>query len=214
MFSFAISIVVNIGMWFERFVIIVTSLHRDYLPSSWTMFSPTFVDIGIFVGTIGFFFVLFLLYARTFPVIAQAEVKSILKSSGSKYKKLRDAGQPLYQITKLTDTTTKEEVITDDVLMGEVVPQQDTSESVSELLSTIGKFDATKETADNLKEIKGVGPQMEATLNGIGIFTFAQVGRMTNKEYDLLDSITESFPGRAQRDDWAGQAILLNNKKQ
>jgi molybdopterin-containing oxidoreductase family membrane subunit len=57
MFSFIISIV-NIGMWFERFVI-VTSLHRDYLPSSWTMFSPTFVDIGIFIGTIGFFFVLF-----------------------------------------------------------------------------------------------------------------------------------------------------------
>jgi Ni/Fe-hydrogenase subunit HybB-like protein len=90
MFSFAISIVVNIGMWFERFVIIVTSLHRDYLPSSWTMFSPTFVDIGIFIGTIGFFFVLFLLYSRTFPVIAQAEVKSILKVSGSKYKKLRE----------------------------------------------------------------------------------------------------------------------------
>ena len=58
-FSFVISIVVNIGMWFERFVIIVTSLHRDYLPSSWTMFSPSFVDIGIFIGTIGFFFVLF-----------------------------------------------------------------------------------------------------------------------------------------------------------
>jgi molybdopterin-containing oxidoreductase family membrane subunit len=90
MFSFIISIVVNIGMWFERFVIIVTSLHRDYLPSSWTMFSPTFVDIGIYIGTIGFFFVLFLLYARTFPVIAQAEVKTILKSSGENYKKQRE----------------------------------------------------------------------------------------------------------------------------
>ena len=90
MFSFVISIVVNIGMWFERFVIIVTSLHRDYLPSSWTMFSPTFVDIGIFIGTIGFFFVLFLLYARTFPVIAQAEVKTILKSSGENYKRERE----------------------------------------------------------------------------------------------------------------------------
>ena len=95
MFSFFISIVVNIGMWFERFVIIVTSLHRDYLPSSWTMFSPTFIDISIFIGTIGFFFVLFLLYARTFPVIAQAEVKTILKSSGEKYKKLRDNGKSL-----------------------------------------------------------------------------------------------------------------------
>jgi molybdopterin-containing oxidoreductase family membrane subunit len=77
-------------MWFERFVIIVTSLHRDYLPSAWTMFSPSVFDIGIFLGTIGFFFVLFLLYARTFPVIAQAEVKTILKSSGDNYKKLRD----------------------------------------------------------------------------------------------------------------------------
>ncbi|MBT6364691.1 MAG: polysulfide reductase NrfD [Schleiferiaceae bacterium] len=89
-FTFIISIVVNIGMWFERFVIIVTSLHRDYLPSSWSMFSPTFVDIGIFVGTIGFFFVLFLLYARTFPVIAQAELKTILKSSGENFKKHHD----------------------------------------------------------------------------------------------------------------------------
>ena len=86
-FTFFISIIVNIGMWFERFVIIVTSLHRDYLPSSWSMFSPTFVDIGIFIGTIGFFFVLFLLYARTFPVIAQAELKTIVKSSGSQNKK-------------------------------------------------------------------------------------------------------------------------------
>ena len=85
-----ISIFVNVGMWFERFVIIVTSLHRDYLPSSWSMFSPTFVDIGIFIGTIGFFFVLFLLYARTFPVIAQAELKTILKSSGESQKKHHD----------------------------------------------------------------------------------------------------------------------------
>jgi Ni/Fe-hydrogenase subunit HybB-like protein len=86
-FTFILSIFVNIGMWFERFVIIVTSLHRDFLPSSWSMFSPTFVDIGIFIGTIGFFMVLFLLYSRTFPVIAQAELKTILKSSGDNYKK-------------------------------------------------------------------------------------------------------------------------------
>ncbi|NQW35932.1 MAG: polysulfide reductase NrfD [Flavobacteriales bacterium] len=89
MWSFFISIVINIGMWFERFDIIVIDLSRGHLPSSWTMFSPTYVDVAIFIGTIGFFFVLFLLYARTFPVIAQAELKSILKSSGEKYKKLR-----------------------------------------------------------------------------------------------------------------------------
>ena len=79
--TFIISIFVNIGMWFERFVIIVTSLHRDYLPSSWTMFHPTFVDVGIFIGTIGIFFTFFLLFARTFPVIALSELKTILKST-------------------------------------------------------------------------------------------------------------------------------------
>ncbi|MBT8185391.1 MAG: polysulfide reductase NrfD, partial [Eudoraea sp.] len=203
--SFIISIVVNIGMWFERFVIIVTSLHRDYLPSSWTMFSPTFVDIGIFIGTLGFFFTLFLLYARTFPVIAQAEVKSILKSSGERYKKLREAGQPLYQIsnrTKVSSSVVEEKIETPD--SGE--------EQVSSLLGTLGTFDASRDTADDLKKVKGIGPQMEKTLNQLGIFTFAQVSKMTEKEYDLLDEITGSFPGRAQRDDWAGQANRLNNK--
>jgi Ni/Fe-hydrogenase subunit HybB-like protein len=87
LWTFIVALVVNIGMWFERFDIIVINLSRDYLPSSWTMFLPTFVDVGIFIGTNGFFFVLFLLYARTFPVIAQAELKSILKISGESYKK-------------------------------------------------------------------------------------------------------------------------------
>ncbi|MCX2738943.1 NrfD/PsrC family molybdoenzyme membrane anchor subunit [Pontibacter anaerobius] len=79
--TFIISIFVNIGMWFERFVIIVTSLHRDFLPSSWAMFSPTIIDIGVYVGTIGLFFTLFLLFAKFFPVVNMAEVKAILKSS-------------------------------------------------------------------------------------------------------------------------------------
>jgi Ni/Fe-hydrogenase subunit HybB-like protein len=86
LFTFIMSIVVNIGMWFERFVIIVTSLHRDYLPSSWTMFHPTWVDAGIFIGTIGIFFTLYLLFARYFPVLALNELKSILKTSGESYK--------------------------------------------------------------------------------------------------------------------------------
>ncbi len=85
--TFILSIVVNIGMWFERFVIIVPTLCRTYLPSTWNMYHPTFIDIGIFVGTIGMFFTFFLLFARFFPVIAQSELKSILKSSGSEYKK-------------------------------------------------------------------------------------------------------------------------------
>lgn len=76
-FTFIISIVINIGMWLERFVIIVTSLHRDFIPSSWTIYNPTFVEIVIFIGTLGIFFTLFLLFVRFFPVIAMSEVKSV-----------------------------------------------------------------------------------------------------------------------------------------
>jgi Ni/Fe-hydrogenase subunit HybB-like protein len=85
-FTFIISIFINIGMWFERFVIVVTSLHRDFLPSSWAMYKPTIVEVGLFVGTLGLFFTMFLLFIRVFPVIAIAEVKSVLKSSGENKK--------------------------------------------------------------------------------------------------------------------------------
>ena len=82
--TFLLSLVVNIGMWFERFVIIVTSLHRDYLPSSWAMFYPTISDVGVYMFTFGLFFTLFFLFAKFFPVINMAEVKSIVKSSSEK----------------------------------------------------------------------------------------------------------------------------------
>jgi Ni/Fe-hydrogenase subunit HybB-like protein len=74
---FIISIFVNIGMWFERFVIIVTSLHRDYLPSSWGYFNPTWVDVCTFIGSFGLFFTLFLLFMRFLPMIAISEVKAV-----------------------------------------------------------------------------------------------------------------------------------------
>ena len=76
-FTFIISIVINIGMWMERFVIIVTSLHRDYLPSSWTIYNPTLIEVVIFIGTLGIFFTLFLLFVRFFPVVAISEIKSV-----------------------------------------------------------------------------------------------------------------------------------------
>lgn len=82
--TFIITIIVNIGMWFERFVIIVTSLHRDYIPSSWAMFYPTIYDVGVYLFTFGLFFTAFLLFAKFFPVINMAEVKSIVKSSSEK----------------------------------------------------------------------------------------------------------------------------------
>ena len=83
--TFFLSIVINIGMWFERFVIIATTLAKDYLPSSWSYYSPTWVEIGIFIGTIGLFFTLYLIFTRVAPVVAVAEVKSILKAGGDQY---------------------------------------------------------------------------------------------------------------------------------
>ncbi len=73
-----IVILVNVGMWFERFVIIVVSLHRDFLPSSWTMYVPTSVEIAILAGSFGLFFTCFLLFCRFLPMIAIGEVKGVL----------------------------------------------------------------------------------------------------------------------------------------
>ncbi len=83
--TFFLSIIVNIGMWFERFVIIATTLARDYLPSSWSYYSPSWVEISLFVGTIGLFFFLYLIFTRVAPVVAIAEVKHILKVAGDQY---------------------------------------------------------------------------------------------------------------------------------
>lgn len=85
MLTFFMSIFVNIGMWFERFVIIATTLARDYLPSSWSFYVPSIVEIGIYVGTLGIFFTFYLIFVRIAPVVAIAEIKHILKSSGDQY---------------------------------------------------------------------------------------------------------------------------------
>jgi Ni/Fe-hydrogenase subunit HybB-like protein len=84
-FSFILSIFVNIGMWFERFVITVTSLANDFVPSSWDYFVPTWVDISMFIGSFGLFFTLFLLFCRFFPVIAIAEVKAVMPQADPHY---------------------------------------------------------------------------------------------------------------------------------
>jgi molybdopterin-containing oxidoreductase family membrane subunit len=76
---FTISIIINIGMWFERFNIVVTSLSRDYLPSSWADYSPTWVEIGFFIGTLGMFITGVLLFFRYIPMIAISELKSVAK---------------------------------------------------------------------------------------------------------------------------------------
>ncbi len=76
-----IVIFVNIGMWFERFVITVTSLHRDFLPSSWGYYTPTLVDFGVLIGSFGLFFTLVLLFTKTLPVISISEVKAVAEGA-------------------------------------------------------------------------------------------------------------------------------------
>jgi molybdopterin-containing oxidoreductase family membrane subunit len=79
---FCLSLLVNVGMWFERFVIVVTSLHRDYLPSAWSSYAPTSIEVATLVGSFGLFFTAFLLFCRFVPVIAVAEVKGVIGTPG------------------------------------------------------------------------------------------------------------------------------------
>jgi len=75
-------------MWFERFVITVTSLHRDFIPSSWGYYTPTWVDLLTFVGSFGLFFTLFLLFLKFVPMVAIAEVKMVMPESDPHYKEV------------------------------------------------------------------------------------------------------------------------------
>jgi molybdopterin-containing oxidoreductase family membrane subunit len=75
---FIIAVFVNIGMWFERFVITVTSLSRDFLPASWAYYKPTLTDASLLIGSFGLFFTLVLLFTKSLPVISISEVKAVV----------------------------------------------------------------------------------------------------------------------------------------
>jgi molybdopterin-containing oxidoreductase family membrane subunit len=92
---FMVSILVNIGMWFERFVIIVVGLHRAYLPSGWGMFYPTKIDVGVLVGAFGLFFTCFLLFIRFLPMVAMWEIRGV-------------AGHGAYKMALSSDDTEEE----------------------------------------------------------------------------------------------------------
>ncbi len=85
---FAIAVFINVGMWFERFVIIVTSLSRDFLPSSWAYYKPTLVDGMILIGSFGFFFTWILLFVKALPVVSMAEVKAVVDGAQPSHKEL------------------------------------------------------------------------------------------------------------------------------
>ena len=75
---FVISLFINLGMWLERYTIIVTSLSKDFLPSNWVTYTPTFIDVGVFVGTIGLFATGILLFMRYIPMMAISELKGVV----------------------------------------------------------------------------------------------------------------------------------------
>ena len=95
---FVVSIFVNVGMWFERFVIVASSLHRDFLPSSWDYYTPTMWDVAAFAGSFGLFFTLFCLFVRFLPIVAAAEVKGVLPQADPHYDetpRLERSGEPV-----------------------------------------------------------------------------------------------------------------------
>jgi molybdopterin-containing oxidoreductase family membrane subunit len=92
---FCVAMCVNVGMWFERFVIIVISLTRDFLPSSWGSYCPTWVDLSMLAGSFGLFFTCFLLFCRYLPMIAMAEVKTVMPQAHAHPEKHPDAGHDL-----------------------------------------------------------------------------------------------------------------------
>lgn len=202
MFSFVISIVVNIGMWFERFVIIATSLTRDYMPSAWTQMSPTFVDIGIFIGTIGFFFVLFLLYARTFPVISQAGIKSILKSSGDYYKKIREEHGD--------DAKHYNPIVRAEGETHPVFPALSRTQKIEKILASVGIAQASQK--DNFTLLSNMEDGMNEKLHSIGLYTFEQLSKLTEEDYDLLDRILDVPFGTTTTYRWHLQAAKHINQ--
>ncbi len=78
---FIVVVLVNVGMWFERFIIIASSLHRDFLPSSWGYFTPTIIDVSVLLGSFGLFFTLILLFSRTLPVVTMSEIKGVIEGA-------------------------------------------------------------------------------------------------------------------------------------
>ena len=102
---FVLSIFINIGMWFERFVIIVTSLHRDFVPSSWSMYKPTVVEVGTLIGSFGLFFTLFLLFTRVLPMVSIGEVKGVLGFGRPKQGHAAQSEAPALEAAKAQEVT-------------------------------------------------------------------------------------------------------------
>ncbi len=213
-FTFFLSIVINIGMWFERFVIIATTLARDYLPSSWSYYSPTWVEMGIFAGTFGLFFVLYLIFTRVAPVVAIAEVKSILKSSGDQYigpNKIDHHHDDHSHHAAPVVSAVHSHGIADHKegnMMGtNVAPEMTEATSITSAAeSFIGD-------ADDLKKIEGIGPKIESLLNDAGIHTW---NKLSKTEPSFIKEVLTAAGNRFKMHDptsWPQQAKLADEGK-
>jgi len=171
------------------------------------MHYPSHIDIGVYVGTIGLFFVFFLLFARFFPVLALNEVKTILKSSGESYKNAPDDHHPEPTPAPSRPVEVEAPVAKEDKTPTEEVSSDDSSSS--DLINAVGSADESSK--DDLKKLSGVGPAFETALNNAGIWSYAQISKMTKTEYDMMDALTGKFPGKAEKEDWAAQAKELMN---
>lgn len=218
--TFFLSIVVNIGMWFERFVIIATTLARDYLPSSWSFYVPTWVEIGIFIGTIGIFFTLYLIFVRVAPVVAIAEIKSILKSSGDQYlgaNAVHHHNDPHIVTTPLGHVEQDELFESNEVVESVVEPRgivQDSSDDEGGKVSnTYIPSSRSGSDSDDLKKIEGIGPKIEELLNNSGIYTWAQ---LSETEVETIKGILSDAGSRFTTHDpgtWPRQAKLAAEGK-
>jgi len=85
-FLFVVSIIINVGMWLERYVIVITSLHRDFVPAAWDMYHATFWDYSTYYGTIGLFFALMFLFLRVLPVISIAEMRELVHETSEAHE--------------------------------------------------------------------------------------------------------------------------------
>src|SRR5699024_9314917 len=132
-------------------------------------------------GTIGFFFVLFLLYARSFPVISQAGIKSILKESGDGYKALR--------LEHGDDANHFNPVIRAEGETAPIFPALSRDEKIAKLLESIGTADETAK--DNFTLLSDMEDGRAEELHAIGIHTYEQLSKLTEEDYDLLDSILD-----------------------
>jgi len=220
--TFWISILINIGMWFERFVIIATTLARDYLPSSWSLYSPTWVEIGIFIGTMGLFSTLYLIFCRVAPVVAVAEIKSILKTAGDQYT----GPNAIYHGHEHPHGGGVGGHIDDHAVAGLAVDAHGThggqidhaahDDHGAQSAQSSAAHTKTMEynvpdyggLKDDLTKIEGVGPKTERALNSVGINSFAALSEMGAEVLqNILDNAEGNFSGNVPKS-WPEQARL------